>query len=382
LKPFIIARKTLLEAIRDPQLLIIFLVFPALMVVVYFFAYGGGSKNLGSTLILLVNNQDRGNLGSELIDRLRTEKFDDAPLFTVTEMKDSGEARTILQEWKAGALLTIPADFSERIEVSDPDHLPRLEMLKDPYSDTANFLSSMLEEPMRNFLEEKTGWKQPQQQVLYSFVEGTGNLNDFQFGVPGLIVFGVSFGILYSAILLVREMVSGVFLRLRMAYVSGWDLIGGITIAIFVICAGQTVITLAVAFACGLQTSGSAFLLGLFALVTSLAATGCGMITACFSKSDGEAANFAMIFLVPLVFFSGAIYPMPPMPLFTVFGKTLDFAHLMPTSFATDAIRRIMIYGDGFATVWPNMFWLVVESILLFLLGIGLFQHIRLNRAS
>lgn len=382
MKPVIIARKTLLEAVRDPQLLILFMVFPALMVAVYFFAYGGGSKNLGSTLILLVNNQDRGTLGNELIDRLRKEEFDGAALFTVTEMKNVEEARTILNEWKAGALLTIPLDFSERIETADPNYPPRLDMLKDPYSDTANFLSSMMEEPMRNFIEEKTGWKQPQQQILYSFVEGTGNLNDFQFGVPGLIVFGVSFSILYSAILLVREMVSGVFLRLRMAHVSGWDLIGGITIAILAICVGQTGITLAVAYICGLQTSGSALLLGLFALVTSLAATGCGMITACFSKSDGEAANFAMIFLVPLVFFSGAIYPMPPMPLFTVFGKTLDFAHLMPTSFSTDAIRRIMIYGDGFATVWPNMVWLAIESILLFLLGIGLFQRIRLNRAS
>ena len=106
------------------------------------------------------------------------------------------------------------------------------------------------------------------------------------------------------------------------------------------------------------------------------------MITACFSKSDGEAANYSMIFLVPLVFFSGAMYPLPPMPLFNVFGHTLDFSELMPTTFATDGIRRVMIYGEGIATIWPDLLWLSVGSLILFSLGVFLFQQIRLNRAS
>ncbi len=381
MKALTIAWKTIKESLRDPQLLVIFLIFPALMVYMYFFAYGGGSKNLASTLILLVDNQDKGSSGGELIDRLRTEEFEGAPLFTVTEIRDAREARTILNEWKAGALLTIPQDFTARLEAADPSRLPVLRMLKDPYSDMANFLSSMFEEPMRRFMEEKTGWKQPQQTIEYNFVEGTGNLNDFQFGVPGVIVFGVAFGILFTAILLVREMVGGVFLRLKMAHVSGLDLVGGITLAQLAICAVQVVITLAAASACGLQTSGSVLLLGVFALLASLTAIGCGLITACFSKSDGEAANYSMIFLVPLVFFSGAMYPLPPMPLFTLFGHTLDFSELMPTTFATDAIRRVMIYGEGLVTVWPDILWLTAGSLFLLALGIFLFQHFRLNRA-
>jgi len=88
-----------------------------------------------------------------------------------------------------------------------------------------------------------------------------------------------------------------------------------------------------------------------------------------------------MLFSLPLVFFSGARYPMPPMPLFDILGKTIYFADLMPTTFATDAIRRIMIYGDGFGAVWMNLVWMVVESLILFILGIRLFQHFRLNRS-
>jgi ABC-2 type transport system permease protein len=381
LKSLYIALKTLKEALRDPQLLILFLIFPALLVNLYFMAYGSGSKSLSNTLILLVDNQDQGTMGAGLIARLRSEKFDGAPMLTVTEISNIAEARITLNEWKAGALLTIPADFTSTLKSADPTKPPRLRLLKDPFSDSATFLSVMFEEPLRAFIEEETGWKQPRQVVTYDFVKGTGNLNDFQFGVPGVIVFGIIFGVMYTAILLVREMIGGAFQRLRMANISGLSLLAGITLAQLVVCIVQVAVTVLVAYICGLQTVGSYLLLGIFSLGISLTATGCGMITACFSKNDGEAANLSMLFILPLVFFSGAMYPMPPLPLFTIAGKTLFFADILPTTYATDAIRRIMIFGEGMSTLWPSLFWVVVQSLILFLFGIRLFQHFRLNRS-
>jgi ABC-2 type transport system permease protein len=380
LKAVNIALKTLKEALRDPQLLILFLLFPGMMVLIYFFAYGSGTKSLANSLILLVDNQDRGGLGGELIQTFRAQEFDGAPLLTVIETHDVRTARITLNEGKAGALLTIPSDFSEVLQTADPNQPPHLQILRDPFSDNANFLSVMFEEPLRMFIENQNGWKQPQQLVAYDFVQGTGNLNDFQFGIPGLIVFGITFGIIYSAILLVRELVNGGIQRLRMANISGWSFLGGITLSQFVVCIAQVILTLLIAYFCGLQSAGSILLLGIFALTLSLAATGCGMITACFSKNDGEVANLSMIFILPLIFFSGALYPLPPLPIFTIAGKTLYFADLMPTTYATDAIRRIMIYGDGLLTVWQDLFWVIIQSIFLFILGVWLFQQLRLSR--
>jgi ABC-2 type transport system permease protein len=375
-----IARKTLLEALRDPQLLILFLVFPALLVVLYFFAYGGSAKNLSTTLIILVDNRDKGPLGAELVNALREAKFDDQPMLTVTEVKSMDEARVTLSEWKAGGLLTIPEDFTDILNKADPANPPRLTLLRDPLSDSANFLSVMFEEPLRDFIMSKTGWREPKQVVSYTYVEGTGNLNDFQFGVPGVIIFGIAFGVMYTAILLVREMTGGAFQRLRLARITGYDLLGGITLAQLVICLVQVVITVLTAWICGLQTAGSFLLISLFALVFSLTATGCGMITACFARNDGEAANLSMIFILPLVFFSGAMYPMPPIPLVTLAGRTVYMADLMPSTFAADAIRRVMIFGEGLQTVWPQLLPVIIESVLLFLLGTRLFQYLRLSR--
>ncbi len=72
---------------------------------------------------------------------------------------------------------------------------------------------------------------------------------------------------------------------------------------------------------------------------------------------------------------------MPPLPLLTIAGKTLFFADILPTTYATDAIRRIMMYGEGLNTLWPSLFWVIVQSLILFLLGIRLFQHFRLKKS-
>ena len=381
MKSLHIARKTLLEALRDPQLLILFLLFPAMLVVLYFFAYGGSAKNLSTTLIMLVDNRDKGPMGAELVDALRKAKFDGQPMLTVTEVISLDEARVTLSEWKAGGMLTIPEDFSLVLTEANPANPPRFTLLRDPLSDSANFLAVMFEEPLRDFIKSKTGWQEPEQVITYTYVEGTGNLNDFQFGVPGVIIFGIAFSVMYTAILLVREMTGGAFQRLRMARITGYDLMGGITLAQIVICLVQVVVTVLTAWICGLQTAGSFTLIGLFALLFSLTATGCGMITACFARNDGEAANLSMIFILPQVFFSGAMYPMPPIPLVNLAGKTIHMADLMPSTFAADAIRRVMIYGEGLQTVWTQLIPVTIGSGLLFLLGVQLFQHFRLNHA-
>lgn len=381
MKSWHIARKTLLEALRDPQLLILFLLFPAMLVVLYFFAYGGSAKNLSTTLIMLVDNRDKGPMGSELVNALRNAEFDGQPMLTVTEAASMNEARVTLSEWKAGGLLTIPEEFTDVLIKGDPANPPHLTLLRDPLSDSATFLAVMFEEPLRAFIASKTGWLEPKQVVSYTYVEGTGNLNDFQFGVPGVIIFGIAFGVMYTAILLVREMTGGAFQRLRLARITGYDLLGGITLSQLVICLVQVVITVLTAWICGLQTAGSFLLISLFALLFSLTATGCGMITACFARNDGEAANLSMIFILPLVFFSGAMYPMPPIPLITLAGHTVYMADLMPSTFAADAIRRVMIYGEGLQSVWPQLLPVIFGSGLLFLLGVQLFQHFRMSRS-
>ena len=111
IKALTIAKKTLLETWRDRQLAVIYLTFPAMMILLYYVAFGK-TTSMAAYLTVLVDNRDAGSLGSEFVQALRAAEFDGQPVFTLQEGLDRNAAEIALAEGKAAALLTIPADFS------------------------------------------------------------------------------------------------------------------------------------------------------------------------------------------------------------------------------------------------------------------------------
>ena len=158
----------------------------------------------------------------------------------------------------------------------------------------------------------------------------TGKMSDFQFGVPGVIVFGVLFGTITSALMVVREASSGTLARMRLSGAGGGQVLGGIVLANLVMALVQVPLSFAAALAFGFRSPGSLLLATGIGLVLSLGATGCGFLSACFARSEGGATAVSTAVMVPLVFLSGAIFPMPPAKLFSLGGQTVQVYDLMP----------------------------------------------------
>jgi ABC-type polysaccharide/polyol phosphate export permease len=85
-----------------------------------------------------------------------------------------------------------------------------------------------------------------------------------------------------------------------------------------------------------------------------------------------------MIFLVPLAFLSGAVFPLPPAPLFTLAGRTLQVYDLLPTAHATTALRRVLIYGDGLEQVGFEIVVLLISTGLILAAGVLLYRRMKL----
>jgi hypothetical protein len=75
-----VARKTLREAWREPKLFGLLMLFPALLVVIYYVAFGQSQQGLSQMLRVLVINQDAGPAGAQLVAALRAEQFDGHPV--------------------------------------------------------------------------------------------------------------------------------------------------------------------------------------------------------------------------------------------------------------------------------------------------------------
>lgn len=384
MKALTIACKTLIENWREPQLFLLLLLFPSVLVALYFFAYGSGAQGMSNFLKISVLNQDQGELGAQLIERLRRAEFDGKPIFDLQAVASEQEALNALMENKTALLIVIPADFAAMMREPHSLDIPRpvtVHLRGDPASDLYVFSKSMLSDTVQSFADEQTGWHQSVD-IRYQFIEGTGTINDFQFGVPGVIVFGILFGIISAATILVREDVSGTLQRLRLSQANSLDILIGIALAIMLESAIQVPITFGLALLFGFESPGSLLLAIALCMVLSLAGSGFGFITACFARSDGEAANLATIFLLPLVFFAGVMFPMPDVTIAVFGARAVSLYDLLPSTHAVEALRRILIYGDGPGAIVYEIADTVLLSLLYLGIGIWLYQRLRLKRGQ
>ncbi len=377
MKIILFARKFLLEMWRSPQLFWLYLLFPTLMVLIYYSAFGQNS-GMANFLTILIHNDDTGELGEALVNSIQAAEFDGQPVFSVLEGYSQEAAHIILNEGKATLLLRIPAQFSETFQQTNPVPV-KIELVGDPLSDTFAFSYSFLGDIFRQFSDEHTGWNK-NLPVGLEFLPNTGTLNDFQVGLPGLIIFGIMFGVISTTLLLTRERSDGTLKRIQLSKTHALDLLGGLTLGSLILSLLQMGITFTVAAAVGFIPVGSPLLVIGIGILSALFATGAGLLAACFSKNEGEATALSTAVMVPLVFLSGSIFPLPNMVWFVLFGQPVQAYDLLPSTHAANAMSKVILYGATFPDLTYELMSLLTFSILTLIIGIFLYQKQVLSR--
>jgi ABC-2 type transport system permease protein len=388
MKALTIARKTLLELWREPLTLVLLLGFPILLIVLYYVAYGETDQGLAKYLSVLVINEDEGTgvtegweAGAELVQMMREVTFEGSPVFDLSLVADRRAAEITLRERKASLLLAIPPDFSQSLADAAAGGPPAdLFLVGDPHTDSYTFARSLLGGLLLEFAQAESKRGKDLVTVSYEFVPGTGTMSDFQFGVPGVIVFGVMFVAITTAQLMVQENVRGTLRRLRLTRVRSSDLLLGVTLAQMVVALVIVPAVFGVAAALGFHSRGSLWLAMGVGLLLSLSAVGVGLITACFARNDGEAANLSAAIGVLMVLVSGALYPMPEMSIMTLAGRTIQVYDLFPPAHAGEALRRVLVLGDGLPAIGYEFSALVVLSLVILAAGVALYQRLQLRK--
>lgn len=388
-----ITRKTLLELLREPLLLLVLLAFPLLLLGFYDLASGQSDQGMAQFLKLLVINEDAGTFdnegrpvqaGTQLVEAITHEEFEGLPTFEVTVVHERHTAETALREHKVALLLVIPTHFSQALVDSaaagsnEASEGATLVLAGDTTSDSFVFAHSLLTDLVHQFADEMAGHPSPLT-ITYAFTPGTGTMSDFDFGVGGIMVFGIMFLVVTTAQLLVRERTSGTMQRLQLAPLRATSFLSGITLAQMGVALVQVVLTLGVALALGFENHGSLALTIGIGLLLSLSAVGVGIIVASFARSDGEAANLGSGVLVPMVLVSGALFAMPEAPIATLAGRTIHIYDLLPTTHAAEALRRVLISGEGLAAVGFELAAMSMLAAIMLAAGVVLYRRLHLK---
>jgi ABC-2 type transport system permease protein len=377
-------RKSMREQLRDPLALSLVLVFAPIFVALYRLLFPTGSTTYG----VMILNQDAGiqqadgrmwNAGDELTAALQYVTYADGnPLLKVERVTDRAEGEVRLRERSAQVLLIVPPDFSRTLRSGDKSITSSVTFVGDltqPYYAVAAVMASGT---LDQYVQAATGQTHAIQ-VAEEPLGASGARTEFETYVPGLLVFAVMMLVFQSSMVIARDVEAGTLRRLQITRMTAFDYLGGVTASQVVIGLVAVMLTFVVAIACGFRSQGPMWVALLVSGIASLSIIGAGLIVACFSRNLTQAFLIANFPLALFMFFSGAIFPIPRINLFTLAGHSFALFDILPPSHAVAALNKIFVLGAGLSDVMFELIALTVLSIAYFAIGVWLFKRTHLK---
>jgi ABC-2 type transport system permease protein len=382
-------RKTLREMWRDKWMLGLTLAFTPFFVLLYWLWFQGGS----TTYKVIVINQDRPirladgsmfNGGEQVIAAINAVSYADGkPLLKGVPAASQAEAEPILRDQGATAFLLIPEDFSETLvalQRGDRSVTAQITFGGD-LSNTYYMLGANLAlAAVDGYVQQATG-----QRPLIDYVEAplgaSATRTEFETYVPGMLIFAVILLIILASMTVAREIETGVLRRLQLTPMTAFDLLGGISLALVLVGAAGVGLSFAVALALGFHSQGPLWVAIVVGAVTSLSVIGIGMVVASLTRTVSQAFVVANFPLGLMMFFSGVIFPLPAVKLFTIAGHAISLYDILPPTHAVVALNKILTLGAGLSGIAFELTALLVLSLLYFVIGAWLFGRLHLRSA-
>jgi len=338
-----ITRKEFIHIRRDRASLVLALVAPLLMLLIFGYAVNTDVNHVE----LVVCDESRTPDSRELV-----EKFNNSYYFKVYEMVDSPDkVEEYIDKGMVKVGLVIPADYSRQLKRSRAAEIQILVDGSDPtIARTAMSYSVILANNHSVKLKELSIRKALQQSapspsvaakplVLYN-----PTLESSKFNVPGVVgLILQNITIILTAFAMVRERERGTIEQLIMTPVTSLELIIGKLIPYVLIGFYDFVVILILSYMLfGVAVKGSILLLILLGSVFLVGALAMGMLISAVSKTQLQAMQMAMLFILPSVLLSGFMFPREAMPkLIYVISCTF------PITYFLEILRGIMVKGVG-----------------------------------
>lgn len=384
-----IFRKTLCELLRDPLILSLSVLFAPIMVLIYYLFFPTGSTTYG----VLALNLDQGsqavqavppamgaimNRGDDVINAMRQMTYaTGSPLLVVREATNRAEAEARLRNRDAAVLVIIPADFSRRLQAiaeGQAGETATITLVGDLTNPAYAIAAVMAATSFDAYVQAVTGQRNPLALVEESLGASSAR-TEFENYVPGLLVFAVVMMIFLAAMTVAREVETGTLKRLQMTRMTSFDLLGGVSAALVLVGVLVVVLTFLVAQALGFHSQGPLWVAMLVGAVASFSVIGVGLVVACFARSVTQAFVIANFPLTLFMFFSGAIFPMPKVSLFSIGNQPIGLYDILPPTHAVLALNKVLTLGASLSDITYELGALALLSVLYFAAGVWLFGH-------
>lgn len=378
-----IAWKDLTELFRNRLGLVLLVVMPLFMMVMVGFIYP--TNGTVTNLQVGVVNEDSGFNGSYLPSQAfltgLNQINDQTHMLVMTNVTTVADIKDMVQRGQLEGGIVIPANFSQSlmsgqqgtlIIISDESNPQISATIQAALKGVFNAMSQQLAIHNVAPLNATNSLAVVQPYSIQTQGVVSGNPSYFDFIAPGIMAMTVMMSVMTGLpVAISQEKEIGTMDGMMVAPVNRLSILLGKTLAQTARGLIQGVIILALAIGIfGVVIQGSILLVFALLLLGVFSFVGLGIVITSFTKDQETAQMLMMTLMFPMMFLSGVFFPIQQMP---DFMQTI--AHFLPLTYASDALRKVMVLGAGVSQITTELIVLIGFGVVMIAIALPVFRR-------
>jgi ABC-2 type transport system permease protein len=359
------ARKEVVQILRDPRSLAIVIVMPAILVIL--FGYGVSLDLKG--LPVYVYDQDGSQQSQDLLKRFQSSEY-----FHVARVVNNyRELTRALDDGSAKMGIVIPWNFSEKLAEGGPIQIQALVDATDDNS--ANVLMGYTQgvvqeysaEVQAEFLRQRGIAMQTAPIGVETRTWYNENLESSAFIIPGVLALVMSvIGAFLTSLTIAREWERGTMEQLISTPVSASEILFGKLLPYFVLGMGDTIVSALIAiYWFKVPFRGSFLTLLASSAMFLVVVLAMGFFISVLAKGQFAASQIALLTtFLPAFLLSGFLFSIDQMP--TVLQ---GITRIVPARYYVSVLKRIFLKGTPTAMLYGDLVPLAIFAVLLAVLA-------------
>jgi ABC-2 type transport system permease protein len=120
----------------------------------------------------------------------------------------------------------------------------------------------------------------------------------------------------------------------------------------------------------GVAIQGSVLLVFAMLLLGVFSFVGLGIVITSFTKDQETAQMLMMTLMFPMMFLSGVFFPIQQMPWYMQ-----DISKVLPLTYASDALRKVMVLGAGVSQISTDLLVLIAFGAVMIAIAVPVFRR-------
>jgi ABC-2 type transport system permease protein len=383
-----IAQKDLHELSRNRLGLVMLILMPLFMMVMVGFIYPSSGLTVSNLPIAIVN-EDSGYGNSTVASQafvMGVQQINNQTgLMVLSNVSNVNDLKDMIQRGGLDGGIIIPSNFSACVmsgqqatiiivtDQSNPQISTAIQsVLTSIFNEMGTLLAQLHVQMLNPAINGSNSLAivQPYKVQTEGVVAGTSNY--FDFVAPGILAMTVMMSVmtgLPAAISMEKEI--GTMDGMMVAPINRLSIILGKTLGQTArgLLQGLIIMALAVGLF-GVSIQGNILLVLGLLLLGVFSFVGLGVVITSFAKDQETAMMMMMTLMFPMMFLSGVFFPTQLMPWYMQ-----DISKVLPLTYASDALRRVMVLGAGVPAIANDLIILIVFGTVMIAIAVPVFRR-------